>query len=138
MTWYLDTIWAAIRRGLHTSTHNPDSTAFCCAEIADCIFCDFSLLLTAEAAILLFGRRLRISNLASVPQTNRKDRLICDSTARPSSGDSLLPPSYLDTPAVNVSTDMTVTPPSMQLGLFLSRLLQQIWEDDPHDGPVYL
>ena len=87
---------------------------------------------------MLFGRCLRISQLASVPQANQKDRLICDSTSPPPSGDSLLPPSSEDTPAVNVSTDRSMAPQAMQFGPCLPRILQQIWEADPQDGPVYL
>ena len=86
---------------------------------------------------MLFGRRLWISRLASVPQKNRKDRLICDSIAPPNSGDSLLPPSREDTPAVNVSTYRTVSPHDMQFGPCLPRILQQIWEADPQDVSVY-
>ena len=91
-----------------------------------------------QAAILLFGQCLRILRLVSVPQTNRKDKLICDSIAPPPGGDLLLPHYCQDTPAVNVSTDRTVTPPSMQFGPCLPRLLQQIWEADPQDIPIYL
>ena len=87
---------------------------------------------------MLFGWRLRISRLASVPQANRKDRLICESTAPPPSGDYHLPPSREYTPAVNVFTDMSMAPQAMQFGPCLPCILQQIWEADPQDGPVYL
>ena len=136
--WSLDTIWAAICRGPHTSTRNPDSTAFCRAELSDRVYHGFSLLLTAETVVLRFGQSLRISRLARVPHTNRKDWLICDSTAPPTGGDLLLPPSIQDTSAINVSTDRIVSSPSMQFGPCFSRLLQQIWEADPQDVPVYL
>ena len=91
--WSLDPIRDAIKRGPQTSTHNPASTFFCLEELAYCVSRGFSILLTAEMAILLFGRGLRISFLAGVPQTNQKDRIICDSTAPPPGGDSLLIPS---------------------------------------------
>ena len=68
--WYLATIRAAIKRRTNTSTRNYASTIFCRKEVADRVSQGFSLLLTAETAILLFGRRLRISRLASVPQAN--------------------------------------------------------------------
>ena len=94
--WSLVAIRAAIKEGPHTSTRNSASTIFCQKDLADRVSQGFSLLLTAETAILLFGRRLRISHLASVPQSNRKDGLICDSIAPPPSGNSLLPPSSKD------------------------------------------
>ena len=81
--WSLDTIRYAIYKGPHTSTRNPASAAFCRADLADRVYRGFSLLVTAETAVLLFGRRLRISHLSRAPHTNRKDRLICDSTAPP-------------------------------------------------------
>ena len=87
---------------------------------------------------MLFGLNLRISGLASMPQANQKDRLICYLTDPPPSGDSLLPPSSEDTPAVNVSTDRSMAPQAMQFGPYLPLILQQIWETDPQDGPVYL
>ena len=136
--WSLDAIRATIKRGPHTSTCNSASTTFCLKELADRVSQGFSLLLTAETAILLFGRRLRISRLASVPQANKKDRLICDSTASPPSGDSLLPTSSEDTPAVNVSTDRSVAPQAMHFGPCFPRILQKISEAYPQDGPVYL
>ena len=122
--WSLDTIWYAIRRGLHPSIRSPSSKAFCRAELADHVFRGFSLLLIAEASVLLFGQCLCISRLSSVPQTNRKDRLICDSTKPPPNGYLLLPPYLQDTPAVNVSMDRTMVPPSMQLGPSLPRIIK--------------
>ena len=74
-------------------------------------------------AILLFGWRLWISRLTGILQTNWKDRLICDYTALTPGGDSLLPPLSDDTPAVNVSTDRTVSPQSIQFGPCLPRIL---------------
>ena len=136
--WYLDTVWDVIHRGPHTPTHNPASKAFCRADLAERVYRGFRLLLTAETAVSLFGRSLHISRLASDPQTNRKDRLICDSIDPPPDGSLLLPPLSQDNPSVNVSTESTVVPPSMQFGPCLTRLLQQIWEADPQDGPVYL
>ena len=136
--WSLDTIRAAIRKGPHTSTRKPSSTAFYHAELEDHVYRGFSLLLTVETAVLLFGRRLRISRQDSVPQTNREDQLIYDYTPSPPVGDLLLPLSIQDTPTVIVSIDRKVAPPSMQFGPCLPHLLQQIWEADPQDSPVYL
>ena len=89
----LDATRAEIKRGPHTSTRNSASTIFFCKELADRVSRGFSLLLTPETAILLFGRRLQIYQLVRVPQANRKDWLICDYTSPPPSGDSLFPPS---------------------------------------------
>ena len=129
--WSLDAIRSAIKKGPHTSTCNSVSTIFCHKDIADHVSRGFILLLTAETAILLFGWRLRISRLASVPQANWKDCLICDSTAPPPSGNSLLPPSSKYTPAVNVFNDRSMATQAMQFGPCLPRILQHIWESDP-------
>ena len=136
--WSLDAIRTAIKKGPHTSTCNSSSTIYCCKELSDRLSRGFSLLLTADTAILLFGRSLRIYRLASVPQDNQKDRLICNSTSPTPSGDYLLPPSSKDTLAVNVSTDRSVAPQAMQFFPCLPRILQQIWEADYQYGPVYL
>ena len=74
----------------------------------------------------------------SVSQANQKDRLICNYTAPPPSGDSLLSPSSENNPAVNLSSDMSMSPQAMQFGPCLPRILQKIWEADPQDGPVYI
>ena len=74
----------------------------------------------------------------SVPQANLKDRLICDSTAPPPGGDSLLPYSREETTAVNVSTDRAMATQAMQFGPCPPRILQKIWEADPQDGHIYL
>ena len=124
--WSLDAIKAAISKGSHTSTQNPASTAFCRVELAYRVSHGFSLLLTLEVAVLLFGRNLRISRLVSVPQTNWKDWLICDSIVSPPGGILLLTPLSDDTPAANMSTNRTVAPQSMQFGSCLSRILQHI------------
>ena len=108
--WSLDAIRAAIKRGPHTSIRNSGSTIFCREDLADRVSQGFSLLLTAERVIFLFGWCFRISQLASVPQDNQQDRLIYDSTAPPPGGDSFLPPSSEDTPDVNVSTDRAMAP----------------------------
>ena len=73
-----------------------------------------------------------------MPQANRKYGLICDSAARPPSGDSHLPPSNKDTTSFNVSIDRSLAPQAMQFSPCLPCILQQIWEADPQDGPVYI
>ena len=105
----------------------------------------FSLLLTADNTLRVFGIYLRISRLARVPQNNRRNRLIYDSTAPPPGGDCLLPPQnrhkFPDlppTPPVNASDDTSSAPYSMQFGACLPCLLQNIWEADPENGLVLL
>ena len=143
--WSMRTIRAAILQGPHVSTRTPEATAFCREELVERVSHGFSILLEEEDAIRIFGTRLRISRLASVPQKNQRNRLICDSTAPPPGGDSLLPPQHrhkfpdlLPTQPVNASTDTSSAPPSMQFGAYLPRLLQDIWEANPADGPVLL
>ena len=122
--WYLDAIRSKIDRGPCTSTRNPASTAFCRAELSDRVSRGFSLLLILEMAILLFGRHLCILRLASAPETNWKDWLVCESAGPPPGGDLLLPPSSEDTPAVNMSTNRILAPQSMQFGPCLHLILQ--------------
>ena len=129
--WYLAVISSAIKKGPHTSTRNSAYTILCQKELADRVSRGFSLLLTAEAAILHSGRRLQISCLVSMSQANQKDRLICDSTAPPPSGDSHVLPSSEDTPAVNVSTNRSLVPQVMQFGPYIARIVQHIWERTP-------
>ena len=71
------------------------------------VYCGFSLLLKADDVLRIFGTRLRISRLASVPQKNRRNRLICDSTASPPGRDCLLSPNqrhkFPDLPQTSLS-----------------------------------
>ena len=144
--WTAEAISAAIQQGPHVSTRTEEATSFCREELVERVSRGFSILLTTGDAQRIFGTRLRISRLASVPQKARKNRLICDSTAPPPGGDSLLSPQDRengitptpDTPAVNASTDKASAPSSMQFGPCLPRLLQKIWEADPAEGRVLL
>ena len=63
----LAAIRAAIKKGPHTPTRNSASAIFCRKELTGHVSQGFNLLLTAEAAISLFGRCLQIYCLASVP-----------------------------------------------------------------------
>ena len=88
----------------------------------------FSIILPVDVALLVFGDRILIYRLVSVDQANRNPRLICNSFAAP---DDV-------TPAVNASTKKSTTPNAMQFEVCLPQFLQNIWEADPSDGPVWL
>ena len=79
-------------------------------------------------AITFFGTALRISCLASVDQVNRKTCLICNSSEVPDAS----------TPLENASTYKGAVSKSIQFGAFLARILQQILDADPADGPVWM
>ena len=132
--WSTEAISAAIKQGPHISTCTEAATFFCREELVERVSRGFSILLTTEDAQRIFDNRLRISRLASVPQKALENRLICDSTAPPPGGDSLLSPQDRknrvaptpDTPTVDASTDRTSAPSSIQFGPCLPRLLQKI------------
>ena len=103
----LDTIQVAILQVPHVSTCMPEATTFCREELVERVSRGFSLLLKADDALRVFDTRLCISILASVPQKNRRNRLICDSTALPPGGECLLPPHHR-----HKFPDFPPTPPS--------------------------
>ena len=124
----MSSILAAIAAGPHSSTLKPEATSFCRLDLLERVRRGFSIILALDDALAHFGDRLRISRLASIDQTKRKPRLICDSSAEP---DSV-------TPTVNASTDMSDNHDAIQFSSCLARILQRIWEADPSDGPVFI
>ena len=126
--WSLETIRNAIGNRPHYSTLSPESIAFCRKEILERTRWGFSIVLSDTNDITLFGASLRISPLASVDQVNRKPRLICNSIKEPDA--ATLP--------VKASTYIGTAPKEIQFGAFLVRLLQQIWDANPVDGPFWM
>ena len=124
----MDTINAAIATVPHLSTLTLEATGFCRQELLERAQWGFSIILLVNVALLVFGDHICISCLASVDQANRKPRLICNSSAAP---DDV-------TPAVNAYTDKYYAPNAMQFGAWIPCFLQNIWEADPSDGPVWL
>ena len=78
----------------------------------ECSLWGFSIVLTKEDTIRLFGTLLHISYLTSVDQNNRKLRLICNSGKAP---DEV-------TLAVNASLDNSFAPKAMQFCPCLAHL----------------
>ena len=109
----MSSILAAIATGPHSSTLKPEVTSFCRLDLLERVRRGFSIFLTLDDTLAHFGDILRISRLASIDQTNRKPRLICDSSVEP---DSV-------TPAVNASTEMSDNPGAIQFGSYLARIL---------------
>ena len=126
--WTMASINAGIAKGPHTSATSATSTPFCRQELLERSRRGFSIILSVPDAIRFFGRQLRISRLACLDQTNRKPRLICNSSEAPDA----------TTKPVNETTDTSTNPMAMQFGSCLPRLLQKIWEADPLEGPVFL
>ena len=86
----------------------------------------FSILLSAEDAVRLFGEQINLSHIAAVQQAQRQLRLILNLSAPPDK----------ETPSVNNTTDREIAPESVQFGRDFPGILQAIWEADPAEGPV--
>ena len=78
--------------------------------------------------MVVFSTSIRISCIAPVDQINHKPRLICNLSKEP---DDI-------TLLANSSTEKALSPKAMQFGACLARILQNIWEAKPADGPVCL
>ena len=87
---------------------------------------DFSILLPAEDAVLLFGERLNISRITEVPQLYCQLCFILNLPAQPDKG----------TPSVNGTTNREIVLELVQFGQVFPRILQAIWEADPANVPV--
>ena len=74
----------------------------------------------------MFGEKLEISRIAEVPQDQLQPRLILNLSAPPDK----------ETPSVNDTTDREISPYSMQFEISFPRILREIWEADPEEGPV--
>ena len=61
-----------------------------------------------------------------MPQAHRRPRLILNLSAQPDS----------NTLSVNETTDREAAPESLQFGRAFPRILQEVWEADPIQGPV--
>ena len=124
--WLRKALDEAIYNGPHASACAPDMVSFIRGELRRRIQDGFSILLSAEDAVRLFGEQLKLSRRAAVPQAQRQPRLILNWSAPPEK----------ETPSVNDTTDREIAPESMQFRRALPRILQVIWEADPAEGPV--
>ena len=113
--WPLSSIRSAISKGPHTSTLKPEATTFVCTELQEQVQWGFSIIISVDDALAYFGTRLCISRLASMDQSNRKPRLICNSFAAPDS----------NTPSVDASTESSTNPHAIQFEACLPCLLQK-------------
>ena len=87
-----------------------------------------SIILPVDVALFVFGGRIRIYRLAYVDQAIRKPRLVCNSSVAPD---------YV-TPVINTYTEKSTAPNAILFGACLPRFLQNIWEADPADVPVWI
>ena len=90
----------AIHNRPHTSACAPDMVSFIRGELRWQVQDGFSILLSAEDAVQLFGEKLKPSRIAAVPQAQRQPRLILDLSAPPDN----------ETPSVNNTTDREISP----------------------------
>ena len=86
----------------------------------------FSILLPVAGAIWMFGAKLNISYIATVPQAHRQPRLILNKLAKLDEG----------TPSVIDTKYREVAPESMQFGKAFHCIIQEIWEADPVQVPI--
>ena len=116
--WNEGRIEAALKRGPHSSS--KEGIEFLRNEFADMIEKQQWIVLPAEMIKRMFG--LRLSPIGLVPQTNRRDRMISDS-------------SYY---CVNADTFNIAPSEAMQFGRTLWRLLYRIHHANSQFGPVYM
>ena len=88
----------------------------------------FSILIPASDTIILFGEKLKLSCIATVTQAHRCPRLILNLS------DQL----DANTPGVNNSTDRKVAPDSLQFGRAFPHILQEVWDTDLVQDPIWV
>ena len=116
----------AILNGPHASACVPDVVRFIRGELWRRLQDGFSILLSAEDAVQLFGEKLKLSRITAVPQAQRQPRIILN----------LLAPPNKEIPSVNNTIDRDIDPESIQFGRAFTRILQAIWEADQEEGLV--
>ena len=90
----------AIHNGPHASACAPDMVSFIQGELRRWIQDGFSILLSVEDAVRLFGEQLKLSRITAVPQAQSRPRLILNLSAPPDK----------ETPSVNDTTDREIAP----------------------------
>ena len=88
----------------------------------------FNILLLVVDTIQLFGERLKLSCIVSVPQAHLCPRLNRNLSAQPDP----------DTLSVNETTNREAASESLHFGRAFPRILQAVWEADPVQGPVWV
>ena len=86
----------------------------------------FSTLFSKADVVRIFGKNLKLSRIAAVPQEHRRPRLILNLLAQPNKGMQ----------SVNDTTVRESTPESMKFGHAFPHILQEIWEADLVQGSV--
>ena len=76
----------------------------------------------------MFGTKLKLSLIVTVPQEHRQPHLILNLLEKPDEG----------TPSVIDTKDREVAPEYMQFGRAFRCILQEIWEAEPVQGPVWV
>ena len=115
-----------IQNGLHESACAPDMVIFIQGDLRRRVQYGFSILLYAKDTVQLFGEKINLSRIASVPQAQCCPRLILNLSAL----------SDKKNPIVNDTTNREIAPESTKFEIALPHILQTIWEADPKEGPV--
>ena len=116
----------AIQNGPHASACARDMVSFIQGELQPRFQYGFSILLSVEDDVQVFGEKLKLSPIASVSQAQRHPRLILNLLVRPDKENQI----------ANGTTDREIAPESMQFGRAFPHILQVIWEVDLEEGPV--
>ena len=105
---------AALDKAIRNGPHNLDIFIFIQGELWRWVQDGFSILLSADNDVRLFGEKLKLSCIAAVPQAQRRLCLILNLSAQPDK----------ETPSVNVTTDREISPESMQVGSAFPHIIQ--------------
>ena len=112
--WLRTALDEAIQNGQHASACAPDMVSFILGYLQRRFQGRFSILLSTEDAVQVFGEKLKLSCITVSPQDQRRPQLILNLSAQPDK----------ETPSVNVTTDREISPESMQFGRAFPHIIQ--------------
>ena len=104
----------------------PEITTFIRGDMQRRTKDGFRSLLSEADAVRMCGEKLKLSRIAAVPQAHFRPRLILNLSEKPDVG----------MPSVNDTTNRETVLESLQFGRSSSRILQEVWEAYPAQGPV--
>lgn len=130
--WSREAIEEAVRRGPHKSATTPDAIELFKEDIKYQVDAGFAKIVEWDSIKCNLPPQLKISPVAVVPQTNRRDRIILDLSFPVRVGTEIIQQ------AVNATTQRTSHPKALDfLGSSVHRILQFL-AHAPSEYPVYL
>ena len=115
--WYPQALETAISKAPHASACTLEMTTFIGGEMKRRINDGFSILLPAADVVQLFGEKMKISRIATVPQAHRHPRLILNLSEKP---DVVMP-------SVNYTTSREAATELLKFSRASPRILQALW-----------